>query len=294
MVDDEGPGELDQAQVVLGLLLVADAEFAEAVMPTVRAFDHPPPRRVAGGRRGDGNGRLPAAALAGGMHHVAARLSRLVGLGVVEALIPAPVLGVPGGRGGPRGDPAVEDGFRPLHRGPGGRAEDGAQRRPPSVAQDVPLGAPLAPIGRVRARRSAAEGGKGPSRCRSLASSSRSGVRQRSAATAQPTGGSTRPAGSIPGSGHGPWSRSRTPVERPSTGNRSAGRTGSRPAPAGTVLPAGHGCPAPSRVAAARGSPPRGHPASARWSAPHPHHNDSPSGTSSHRGAPAHRVPFFG
>src|SRR4051812_50018839 len=101
MVDDEGPGELDQAQVVLGLLLVADAEFAEAVMPTVRAFDHPPPRRVAGGRRGDGNGRLPAAALAGGMHHVAARLSRLVGLGGGEPLIPATVLGGAGGRCGP-------------------------------------------------------------------------------------------------------------------------------------------------------------------------------------------------
>src|SRR4051794_33386682 len=41
MVDDEGPGELDQAQVVLGLLLVADAEFAEAVMPAVRAFNDP-------------------------------------------------------------------------------------------------------------------------------------------------------------------------------------------------------------------------------------------------------------
>src|SRR3954464_11094516 len=102
MVDDEGPGELDQAQVVLGLLLVADAEFAEAVMPTVRAFDHPPPRRLGPGRRGDGNGRLPAAALAARTHHVAARLSRLVGLGVVEALIPAPVATLTGGRAGRR------------------------------------------------------------------------------------------------------------------------------------------------------------------------------------------------
>src|SRR5215208_4606369 len=102
MVDDEGTGKLDQAQVVLGILLVPDAEFAEAVMPAVRAFDDPAPRRVAGGPRGNWSGRLAPAALAGGMHHVAARLGRLVGLGVVEALIPAQVLGVPGGRSGPR------------------------------------------------------------------------------------------------------------------------------------------------------------------------------------------------
>src|SRR5829696_201632 len=108
MVDDEGTGELDQAQVIGGLLLVANAEFAEAVVPAIGAFDDPAPGRVAGGPCGDGSARLPAPPLARRLQSIAPRLGRLVGCRVVEALIPTQVLRVPGGRGGALDDHAVE------------------------------------------------------------------------------------------------------------------------------------------------------------------------------------------
>jgi hypothetical protein len=161
MVDDERTGELDQALVVLGVLLVADAEFAEAIMPAVCALDDPAPRRVAAGLGGRGSGPFPAASLAGRMQPIAARLGRLIGVREVEALISAQVLGVPGGRGGARDHDAVQGGFRPLHVGAIGGAEHHAQRCPPPVAQDVPFGAQLAAIGRVGPCRGSAEGGEG-------------------------------------------------------------------------------------------------------------------------------------
>ena len=236
-------------------------------MPAIRAFDHPPPRRVAGCRRlGAGAAPRPGAASAP-CAAVAARLGRLVGLREVEALIPTQVLRVPGGRGGARDHHAVQDGLGQLHVGAVRRAEDDAQGRAAAVVEDMPFGAQFAPIGRVRARRVAAEGGKGPSHCRSTASPSQCGAPHHSGATAPPTGGPTRPAASTPGSGRGPSSPSRTPGGRPSTGSRCAGRAGSRPAPAETAPRGARGCRAAFRAAAARGSPPREHRASARWSA---------------------------
>ncbi len=64
-VADEDSGELDEAQVVGGLLVPADAQAAEAVAPAVRHLDHPAPWRMAVGWPGGGSG---CAALAlGGM-----------------------------------------------------------------------------------------------------------------------------------------------------------------------------------------------------------------------------------
>src|SRR5947207_4261245 len=114
MIDEESAGELDQGQVVLGFLLVADAEFAEAVMPAIGALDAPAPRGVTRCPRRGGSGRRRGAPLARRMQLVAARLGRLVGSGVVEALIPAQVLGMPGGRGGARDHDAVQRSRRHL------------------------------------------------------------------------------------------------------------------------------------------------------------------------------------
>jgi len=48
-IDDEAGGELDEGEVILGHLLPADEQAAEAVEPAVPDFDHPASRRVAGG-----------------------------------------------------------------------------------------------------------------------------------------------------------------------------------------------------------------------------------------------------
>jgi len=130
-------------------------------MPAIGALDYPPARRMAGRRRRRLGGRLPTAALAGRLHHVAARLGGPVGLGEVEALIPTQVLRVPGGRSGARDYHAVQDRFGQLHVGAIRRAEHDAQGRAAPVVEDMPFGAQFAPIGRVRARGVAAEGGEG-------------------------------------------------------------------------------------------------------------------------------------
>src|SRR4051794_11419804 len=186
-------------------------------MPAVRAFDDPAPGRVPSlGRRGRGRG-LPATALMGRMHHVAANLSGLARLIVVEAFVPTQVLRVAGRGPRPRDYHAVQGGFGQLHIGAVGSAEDHAQGSAAAIAQHMPLGAPLAAIGRSGARRVAAEGGKEPLHYRSLARSSRSGARHRSGAIARPTAASTRPAASTPESGRGSWSPPRTHGGRPST-----------------------------------------------------------------------------
>ena len=63
-VDDEDGGELDEAEVVLAVLLPAGQQAAEAVEPAVADLDHPAPRRmplrIAGRRQ-----RLAALALGG-------------------------------------------------------------------------------------------------------------------------------------------------------------------------------------------------------------------------------------
>jgi len=263
-------------------------------MPTVRALDHPAPRRMVGRRPRTERCGLATAPPAGRMHEVATRLSGLVGLGIVEALIPTQVLRMSAGRGRPRDYHAVQDSVGQLHGGAVRGAEHEAQRRPASVVEHMPFGAQFAPIGRVRACRGAAAGGKAPSRYRWPANPSQYGGPHRSAVTEPPRAGPTLPAASIPGSGRARSSPSQTPAGRPSTGSRCGARAGYRPARAGTARRGARGCRAASPGAAARGSPPREGRASARSSARPWHHSDSPCGTSSQRGASAHLVPFFG
>ena len=58
-VDDKDGGELDEAEVVGGLLLPADQQAAEAVEPAVRDLHHPAARGMAVGvaRAAAGAGR---------------------------------------------------------------------------------------------------------------------------------------------------------------------------------------------------------------------------------------------
>jgi site-specific DNA recombinase len=255
---------------------------------------HPAPRRgAAAGRRGR-RGGLPARAAAGGVDGVAPRGGGAIGFGVVEAFVPAQVLGPGRGRLRPRHDDRVEGLRRHLHVGPVGRAEHDAQGGAPAVAEHVALGAQLPPVGGVGAARGAAEGGKAPSRCRRSARSSRSRAPDRSGAAGPATGASRRPGPPTPGSGRAPWSRSRTRGAPPSTGSRCAARAGSRPAPAGRAPPAAHGCPAASPAAGAAGRPATGRRASARWSAPRPGRSDSPSRATSSDRRRARSVPLFG
>jgi hypothetical protein len=55
-IDDEDGGELDQREVVVGLLLPTDEQAAEATEPGMGDLDDPAPGRMAVGIAGGGSG----------------------------------------------------------------------------------------------------------------------------------------------------------------------------------------------------------------------------------------------
>lgn len=117
---------MHQAEVVAGLLLVADAQLAEAVVPAVRPLDDPAPRGVAlllGGRRGRVR---PLATFLGGVDDIAARLGRLARFGEVKAFVPAQVLRRAGGGSRARHHDVVQGRLGHLHVVAVGCADDRA------------------------------------------------------------------------------------------------------------------------------------------------------------------------
>ena len=96
---DECGGELYEREVVLGLLLPADEQFAVTVEPGVRAFNDPASRALPAPTA---SALLTAAT---NVRHEAAAPHRLVRVGVVVALVQTEVLL---GEGGRPNDPGVE------------------------------------------------------------------------------------------------------------------------------------------------------------------------------------------
>ena len=267
---------MDQGQVVRRLLLIADAELAEAVMPTIRPLDHPAP----GGMPRLRPGRRPVFAAPRRVNGVAARCGRLPRLRVVEAFVSTQMLRLPPRGTRPWDDDAVEGGLRARHVVAIGGAQHHAQRHPALIADHVPFGALFAAVGGIGPGRVAAEGGKARSRCRRLAIPTRSRAPDRTRRAARATAAPTcRPAPTA-GTVGDKSSRSQTPAARPSTDSRSAAHRGCHRAPGAAAPQAGRAYPGLSRVGATADTlPTRGRPVS-RGPAPPPDHSGSPSSPS--------------
>ncbi len=93
---DGGEREVEQGEVVGGLLVPADQDASEAVEPRVRAFHHPAPRPGPGAALGPG--LLAARAQVQGEAELLGEGARLV---VVEALVEAEMLRAAARRLGP-------------------------------------------------------------------------------------------------------------------------------------------------------------------------------------------------
>src|SRR2546426_6599146 len=134
---DECGGDLYEREVVLGLLLPADEQFAVTVEPGVRAFDDPASRALPA---------PTAAALltaATNVRHEAAAPHCLVRVGVVVALVQTEVLL---GEGGRPNDAGVEQlSQRGLVGGIGSRDHQ-RDRRAAAVGQDMALGPRLGAV----------------------------------------------------------------------------------------------------------------------------------------------------
>ena len=266
---------MDEGQVVRRLLLIAAAELAAAVMPTIRPLHHPAPGRLPRLQR-----RRRLLAAPGRVDGVAARSGRPPRLRVIETLIPTPGLRGPPCGPRPRDEHAVAGRLRALPIVAGGGADHDAQRHPALIADYVPFGAPLAPRGGIGPGRGAAAGGKAPSRCRRLAIPTRSRApgrtRRAARATAAPK---CRPAPTA-GTADDRSSRSQMSAARPSTDSRSAARTGCHPAPGAAAPRAGRAYPGLSRAGARADTLPTMGRASPKASVPPRDHSGSPSRTS--------------
>ena len=115
---------MDERQVVLGFLLPANEQLAEAVVPRSCALDHPAPRRVA--TPGSGVEGLFASAPDVGL--VAALTHPGLDLGVVVALVKAQMLTVVRSRLGTRHDDIVHSRQAGFHVVDVGRRQRDAHR----------------------------------------------------------------------------------------------------------------------------------------------------------------------
>lgn len=152
-VDDEAGRQLDEGEVVLGLLFPTDQEPPEAVEPGMRDLHHPPSRGMADGITGWRQG-LRGTGLGGNVGDGAPDPGRLPADGVVVAPIEAQVRAVVRGRRGWTGkDGGVKEVGEFLHVVAIGAGQDDGDGHAPSLGQRVPLGATLAPVGGVAAGR---------------------------------------------------------------------------------------------------------------------------------------------
>ena len=141
-VADQAGGEVDEGQLVRGLLLPAEEQAAAAGAPTVRHRDHPAPWRVAVGVAG-WRQRLCRAGLGREVRDGAARAGRRAAGAVVVATIQAPLtLDQRRAFGRPhrvRDDLRIEQVGQVLHAGALRPREDRGDRDAPPLGQQVPL-----------------------------------------------------------------------------------------------------------------------------------------------------------
>ena len=149
-VADQDSGQLDEAEIVGGLLVPADEQAAEAVAPAMRRLDHPAARRVAVGVAGRGQG-LCSGRFGRDMRGVAAARRGLAAGGVIVAPVEAAVARR-ADLGGDRVDLRVEQRAQLLHVVPIGLADHDRQRDARAIGQQVPFGAGAPRRGRAAIR----------------------------------------------------------------------------------------------------------------------------------------------
>src|SRR5215211_4856600 len=146
-IDDEDRGELDEAEVVIALVLPAGQETAEAVEPAVADLDHPAPWRVAVrvARRGQ---RLRRARLGRDVRGVATTDRRFpAGVVVVAAVERYVRLDCRG----PRHQDRIEQLGEFLHVGAVGPGHQAGNRDAFRLGQEVAFGAGFGAVGGVGA-----------------------------------------------------------------------------------------------------------------------------------------------
>jgi hypothetical protein len=142
---DDRVGELNEAEIVVRMNLVANPEPTEQIVPAVRSLDHPTPRLES--RIGLALPLLLPARL--DVWEVASTLRRAAQLRVVIAFVAAKVLARFLLWRGPRDHHRIQGGAEPFHVVPVGAREGGGQRNAVGVREIMSLGAQFAAVCRV-------------------------------------------------------------------------------------------------------------------------------------------------